>query len=100
MSLRDLFSPELGSPLWIFQVVEDMVITEVTLVSEMLFLPQEFSRCVLRCFQRQNGAWKESLVEYRREPLPTDNLHLGFQLAFPVLGSNLVPGRMASAIVP
>lgn len=98
MSLRNLFSPELGSPLWIFQVVEDVVITEVTL--KMLFLPQEFSRCVLRCFQRQSGAWKESLVEYRREPLPTDNLHLGFQLAPPVLSPNLAPGGMASAIVP
>lgn len=66
MSPRDLFLPALGYPLWIFQVVEDVVITEVILVSKMLFFPQEFSRCVLWCFQRQSGAWKESLVEYRR----------------------------------
>ena len=39
MSLRDLFSPALGYPLWIFQVVEDVVITEVILVSKMLFFP-------------------------------------------------------------
>ena len=108
MSLRDLFSPELGYSLWIFQTVEDVVVTERRSYSSVKYI---FSlRIQQTCPPPSAHGASRGSVELGNNPSLSgvqkittahkkNNLHVGFQVVFPSPCFSFASDRMTSLFI-